>query len=824
MEYTRREPTPQSDRTKDKHPPQFKRRVIDRLGTKESKQEAEEYSGGATGRKEYEGPEGLRKAAREYVLRYATTYLKDYIYSMEEIPDPVRKQKIYESALQDVEKILSDREAEEDGHETMWETYPLNISQTVRSSMVSSALKELIFLLHYEYVGLIKGSYRQRSLSAETNQNFGLYHSEIEVKPEYNNGAFIIGDIRHVQAYERYDKAPLDFVFLKNVFGMEIGDAYSLKGDNTKKDDETTSYEVLIQEARQALHAQIIDGKQITEEKARLHFPSIPPARIKDLLSGSLVMRAAFETESRQTAREGINKFNELLKIIKSDFIGIRYQERGSGKFVNGAFYPDRSGIDLLQPQGNQIYATPVFGDDLFHITNVAHGRSETSCYLGTNLFARTFTISNPAKAPQSNIFGSRVTRQTYERFLSDTAELWADVYNSENQKVPMDIALAIADAEQKLQNNVARDAMVGRVIAQIHIIRDSMRRQKESLHDDPEVAEFYNEASQETLFRYFDGQDTHVLVKAYVEVWKRNIEPDVTNAIIRVLKHRKLGDDDLTEIFREATQNTDQWASLRRSLWRVATDDEFLYSTLFRIIESGSDRLGQAVGPVAVYDAAQGHHVTKEYEWSIADIEILFDRLTERHSRAGEAIITQAQAHKAIETLLANTNNLNAAIVRFIPYITDQEFLHRLAKRWSVDAPDERLRDTPSPVDPFWSVPCRILEQGSQGLARQIMLDESFSYETRLYALSMRSSLKSADRMTVQRLLAEPYKEVTYDGRTIDLDKGRSAARVEIINRGLLDQLKDVLKHLASGPHEIDRAVLLAAQHRLKLLDEKKS
>lgn len=812
-------------REQKQRPPMFKKRIIERVSAKESAAEAKEYSSGALGRTEYEGPEGKRKAARDYVLHYAESYLRDYIFSMDEIRDQSQKSRILESALKDVEKLLSDAATEEDTLEHMWEAYPLDINDTIHSSVVRSALKELIFNMHAEYLALVRDTYQRRGLLVEKDGFSQVYMDSIEIKPEFKNGTFVIGEIRHYQSYGEHEKAPIDEVFLKNVFGIEIGEAYPLEYSKIKTDNETTSYELLIQEARQALHARIIDRGPILEEEARIHFPSIPPNRLSETIRGSHGIREAFEKKSEQVAQEGRGTFAELLRDINPEFIGIRYQERGGTKFIDGGFYPDRTGIDLFKPKGNEIYAMPVFGDDLFRITNSSSGRTETNTYLGTQIFVREIHFTGSTRPSAFYIFGSPVTRQTYERFLSNASEQWASIYSPDNHITPPDIAEALGIAEQKLNKYIARDAIIGRIVAQIYVILDSARRQLESLRDDPELSDLYKDNSQNTLSIFLEGHDTYVLVRAYIDVWRANVDPEVTDTIINVIRQRKFGDDDLIKIFHEAARSPDEWISLRRTLLRSSRDDEFLYSTLFEIIGSGSDSLGQAAGPVAEYDASKKQHIEKKYEWGITDIEVLLDRLAERQrSRAAEPLLSNEQAKNVIDSLLANNNNLNQAIVRFVPYVSDQEYLWLLAKQWSVDADDERRCDTPSPVDPFSSVPCRIIERADQGLIRRIMRDDAFSYETRLYALSMRRSLKPADHSAVQELLAEPYKKMTYEGRDLDLDRGRSAVRVETINRGILDPYVDVLTYLAAGPREIDIHVLKAAQRRLKLLDNKKT
>lgn len=829
-EYRPEPPDAGASESKKHTHPLFKRRAIEHISAKEAVAEAAEYSGGAAGRKEYVGPEGLRKAAREYLLRYAESYLRDYIFSMDEIHGTARKREAYETAFRDLKKLLTDKETETKILESLWGNYELELDQTLYSVIspgVHATLKEILYMLHSEYLTLVQGSYSEKAISIEGKGFQDLYHGSIELKPELQGDTFVIGDIRQVNINraEPYDKAPIDRTFLKNTFGIEVGGGYFLEPFITRSDNESNSYETLIQEARRVVHARIIDGKKITEEEARLHFPTIPPARLKELLADSMAMRSQFEAESENAVAEGMNKFKELLQAAKSEFIGIRYQERGNSKFIDGGFYPDRTGVHLLQPKGNEMYATPVFGDDLFRVTNISSGRNETNTYLGANLFAREITVSDPTKVPSYYIFGSRVTHQAYTNFLSDVSEIWAGVYDPDGQIVPPDIARITADAERKLNKQAARDAVVGEVVAQIHIIQDSARRQRERLRDDPELAALYEDTSQKNLTVYLDGKDTYVLIRAYIDVWRANVEPEITDTIIRVLKQRKLGDEDLHEIFREATKTPDEWISLRRSLWRNSTDDEFLYSTLFRIIESDSNDLGYSAGPVAVYDEEKKEYISKEYTWGIADIETLLDRIAERHrGRTQEPILSNSQAQKAIETFLANKNNMNPAIVRFLPYVTDQVFLYQLARHWSADAEDDRFCDTPSPVDPFSSVPCRILEHVNQGAARQIMGDPAFSYETRLYALSMRSSLKPADRTIARELLSEPYKKIRHDGRTLDVDRGRSAARVETITRGLLDPYPDILKYLATGQQQIDEQVAQTAQNRLQFLKKGKS
>ncbi|MBI4250734.1 hypothetical protein HY622_04040 [Candidatus Uhrbacteria bacterium] len=805
--------------------PSFKRRVISRISGKESAAEATEYSGGAAGRKEYEGPEGLKKAAREYVLRYAASYLRDYVYSMDEIPDPTRKQTVYESTLKDVSTLLSDENVKDASLEELWGTYQLDINQTVNSSVIRGVLKELIFNLYAEYRGLVGAEYQRKVLLIEGDKLSNIYHAAIEIQPELRDGTFVVGDIRYESGLSRYDKAPVDAVFLKNVFGIEIGSPYPLESFSDKKEDSTSVYEVLIQEARQALYAKIINGEVITEEHAQFQYPSIPIGRLKELITASKASLAEFKAESEQVAAKSLERFKSLLQAMKSDFIGIKYQERGSSKYIDGAFYPDRTGIEMLEPKGNEIYAEAVFGDDMFQITNIDPTRSETERYLGFERYAHEIVSSDPTKIPHFYVFEFRVTKQAYERFCSDVSELWATIYNYDAHQTPTDIAFAVADAEKRVQKNIARDEVVGRIVQQIHIMRDSAKQQQEIYSDDPEIAEVYKDTSRNNLVRYFKNYETAVLARVYIEVWRQNIDPEVTDTLIDVLKSRKLTDDDLQQIFQAAAQSKEEWIGLRRSLWRQTRNDEYLYVTLFDIIESGGDKLGYSTGAVMEYDPYLKERIQKEYEWGIADIETVLDRLVERHSgKSKEPIITNEQAQRAIDTLLANTNNMNPAIVRFLPYVTDQIYLLQLAKQWTADADDERLRDTPPPVDPFSSIPCRILDRANQGVARHIMNDDSFSYETRLYALWMRNSLKPTDRKTVQQLLSESRKTVVRDGETIDIDRERSDVRVYVIDHGLLDPYKDILRHLAAGPHKIDHRVLQAAQHRLKYLDERKS
>jgi len=805
--------------------PSFKKRAVSRISGKESTAEAAEYSGGATGRKEYEGPEGLKKAAREYVLRYAASYLRDYVYSMDEIPNPVKKQTVYESVLKDVSKLLSDDEVKNTSLEELWETYPLDIDQTVRSSVVRGVLKELIFNLHAEYRGLVGATYQRKLLLIEDDKLPSIYNAAIEIQPEFRDGTFVVGGIRNEAGINTYDKAPVDAIFLKNVFGIEIGSPYPLESYSNKKNNETNTYEVLIQDARQSLYAQIMNGEEITEEHAQFQYPSIAVGRLADLVAASKARRAEFEIESERAGAEGLERFKGLLKAMKPEFIGIRYQERGSSKYIDGVFYPDRTGIETLEPKGNEIYAEPVFGDDLFQITNISPARSGTDCHLGADRYARKISNSDPSKVSHFYIFESRVTKQAYKKFLSEASELWAGVYDSDAHETPTDIAFAVADAEKRVQKNIARDEVIGRIVQQIHIMLDSAKRQQENYFDDPEIGEIYKDTSYNNLMRYFKNYETAVLVRVYIEVWRQNIDPEVTDTLIDVLKSRKLTDDDMQQIFHAAARTKEEWINLRRSLWRQARNDEYLYVTLFDIIESGGDKLGYSAGTVTEYDPYLKEHVQKEYEWGIADIETVLDRLAERHrDTSAEPIITNEQAQRAIDTLLANTNNMNPAIIRFLPYVTYQIYLLQLAKQWTADADDERFRDTPSPVDPFSSIPCKILDRANQGVARQIMNDESFSYETRLYALWMRNSLKPTDRKTVQQLLSESRKTVVREGETIDIDRDRSAVRVYVIDHGLLDPYKDVLRYLAAGPYKIDHRVLQAAQHRLKYLDEKKS
>ena len=788
-----------------------------KLSAKEAQKEVADYFDGKLERVTREGTRSREAVAREYVLAYAQKVLSDMLSTDARISEKERDQ-VSMMAVDELRELLFS--SQEFSPDDLLTNYSFPHLASVKDAGVQSILHGYVDRLYREYRALINGEFRKRGIEIYDTSWMLQLSESFEISPAFEDDTIVIGDVRAISYHgvTPYHSPSVDERFLKNIFGIERGAPFLLDPTLTLPYEKSeVEYELALHVARKALYIDVFEGRITTASEASLQYPSLPTDRLASVIEEAERNRELFSKDSKKNLKLGLEKLKDLVRASTRKFVGIHYQEPVEGKKFKGGFYLGTSGISEIQPPHySKLFARPVFDDDLFSVhSQDLVARRDYVC-LGSQQIAHRNQFNGDDGYRERKVFNAFVTEQDYQEFILQANVLRAARFGDSvsHEPIPYEVERFLGGAYGPQHREVSHGKMVAEVLIRLNEFTEISRRQQDMAREefyDQDMVRSMEEILQTQVATYLRSQDAPILLDVFMSLW-RTRTVNYQDLLLKVLDGRMSETATMMDTILEKASQSEK-VILRRTLWEKTKDLSYLYTTLSDILESGSDKLGRAEGVTRIIsDGPLG----KEFEWGQGDISTLIDQIEDIyfHGTHSEPAFSAYQARTAIDNLLANSNDMRPSIARFIPYIQDNAYLRSLIHRWSREAVQERFQDAAPPEAPFSSIPSIIVQYGNEALAREVMRDPSFSYETRLVALSARKRLKSTDLVDCEMLLSYPPTD-----QERDRDFGKSGVRVEVINRGLLDEFRRVLEHLAAAPHKIDKRVQEAADRRLTYL-----